>query len=64
MQRHLSPPRVNATRRLLQSAVRDAVAPAPNSTKCGSKRLRSVISTEFGERHPSGNTASLNIYDL
>lgn len=45
--RHLSPPRVNATRRLLQSAVREAVAPAAGHTKSGSKRLRSVVSAEI-----------------
>lgn len=31
--RHLSPPRVNATRRLLQSAVREAVAPVTGHSK-------------------------------
>eukprot|EP00250_Pteridium_aquilinum_P007345 c17088_g1_i1 orf=145-2337(+) len=44
--RHMSPRRVNATRRLLQSAVREAVAPVAGLTKSGSNRLRSVVSTD------------------
>ncbi|MCO5547558.1 hypothetical protein L7F22_001008 [Adiantum nelumboides] len=47
--RHASPSSVNATRRLLQSAVREAVGPVTGLTKAGSKRLRSVVSTEIDE---------------
>lgn len=47
--RLLSPPRVIATRRLLQSAVREAVAPATGQLKrleSSLKRLRSVVSAD------------------
>ncbi|MCO5600563.1 hypothetical protein L7F22_054677 [Adiantum nelumboides] len=47
--RHATPLSVNATRRLLQSAVREAVGPVTGLTKAGSKRLRSVVSTEVDE---------------
>ncbi|KAH6559646.1 hypothetical protein KP509_1Z001700 [Ceratopteris richardii] len=47
--RHSSPVNVNATRRLLQSAVREAVGPVAGLTKPGSKRLRSVVSTELDD---------------
>ncbi|KAI5067249.1 hypothetical protein GOP47_0017777 [Adiantum capillus-veneris] len=47
--RHASPVCANATRRLLQSAVREAVGPVTGLLKSGSKRLRSVVSTEVDE---------------
>ena len=47
LQRHLSPPRINATRRLLQSAVREAVAPNTGHTKPNTSHTKRVIREEI-----------------